>query len=146
MKKQKQKAKKEAGMFRPKERLIYRYWDGRKERLGDPLALVRRLTTYEGLALEVDAKLASGSTPEAPAALGRIVDATRAVFGVQPLEQGGMTEGECLALLYHFMEFVGEVQRDAGPLLKLPGATAGPAAGGSPTASSRDSGSTATGS
>lgn len=128
------------GMFKPTERLIYRYHDGERDRRGDPLELLRRLTGREGLSLEVDAKLATGATPEAPKALGRLVDAVRDVFGVKSLDQGGMTEAECLGLLFHFMQYIAEVQRDFSPLPTSPPPTDSPAANGSTTPVSSDCG------
>jgi hypothetical protein len=131
------------GVFRPKERLIYRYHDGQRDRLGDPLEIVRRLTGRDGFSLDIDGKLAFGETPEAPKALERLVEAVRDVFGVKRLEDGGMTESECLGLLLHFMEYVAEVQRDLAPLPTSPVPTGCPAGNGSTTTRSSDCGSTA---
>lgn len=133
------------GVFRPKERLIYSYWDGERNRKGDPLELLRRLNGYEGLALKEDAQLAFGSTPEAPRALGRLVGAVREIFGVKRLDDGGLAEAECLGLLVQFLQFITEVQSDAAPLPSSAPPTAGPEAP-STTAASRDSGSTGSGS
>lgn len=138
-----QPASRSLGPFKPKERLIYSYWDGQRQRQGDPLALVRSLTSVDGVSLDIDAKLAAGSTPDAPKAMGRLIDAVRTVFGVKPLDDGGLTEAETLALLYHFLEFIQEVQADALPLPKSPGRTDSPADGSATDASSA-SGSTAT--
>jgi hypothetical protein len=133
---------KSSGMFRPKERLIYTYWDGQKDRAGDPLELIRKLTGIDGFSLEHDAKLAAGQTPEATKALGRLVEAVRSAFGVKNLEEGGLTETETLALLHHFLDFLREVQRDAGPLPTSRPSTGCPA-NGSATGNSSASGSAA---
>jgi len=123
--------------FRPRERLIYQYHDGTKDRRGDPLALIRQLMTFDGLALDVDVKLAVGQSPEAMTALGRVVAATRSIFGLSDFD------AETLALLLHFLTFIAAVQRDAGPLPTLPDVTASPAGNGSVTANGAACGSAA---
>lgn len=133
------------GVYRPAERLIYQYWDGQTDRKGDPLELFRRLTTYDGLALDVDAQLALGETREAPKALTRVIGAVRDVFRVKPMDEGGLPEAECLGLLLHFMTFIAGVQRDLAPLPTSPPPTDCPAANGSTTGPSAASGSTASG-
>lgn len=144
--------------YSARERAIFRFWDGRRTRAVDPLAVQRTLLAVEGFDPENDAKRADlvlkggpGSDhPEALAALFRVVDATRRAFGVLPFREWGrwpfrrregLTDAETLGLFAAFGGFLAELQEDARPLASSPGHTAS-ATGGPATESSAVSGST----
>lgn len=130
------------GYFRPytgRERLIYRYWDGDKNVAADPLVILRTLTTIEGFALETDLKLAETDSAFAPAAFARVVGAARKAFQAKEFselnggKQQGLTDSECVQLLVHFAQFIGQLKEAALPFVSSPASTGPPDSDGSTT-------------
>lgn len=106
--------------FKPEERHVFTYWDGARERAGDPLEIQERLLEYPELDLETDIKLAGTSVPTAGAARRRIIGAVRTAFGVEPYARGedgserGLLGAECVELLDAFASYLGELKKKAG--------------------------------
>jgi hypothetical protein len=83
--------------YSDRERAIFRFWDGRRTRAADPLAVQRALLAVPGFDPENDAKRADlvlkggpgADHPEALAALYRLTDATRQAFGVGAYRESG---------------------------------------------------------
>src|SRR5207248_1369652 len=90
------------GEYPRRERTIFRYWDGTRQRLGDPLAIHRQLLEVPGL--EETAKVGEVPTVEGVKARGELAAAVRQAFGIAPLEAGGLLESECLDLFVRFGE------------------------------------------
>ncbi len=101
--------------WKPEDRQIYRYFNGTGVIAADPLPLQLALSEYEGL--DVEFRLMGGGelTPakEKATATRNVVTLARKVFRVEPFQEAadgktaGLTDGECLQLLYHFMEWTG---------------------------------------
>lgn len=131
------------------ERLIYRYNDGKKMVQADPLRLYKAVMTV-GPELEIDIKVSKSPSKDAAAAHEQALLKIRKVFGVKPLEEGGLTEIETFRLFDHFMSFCGIKKKDTNGLPTSPEAPSLPTppslAEGPPTPKPSDSGSTGSGS
>lgn len=111
---------------RDHQRDIFGYWDGTARRRADPLALAREL---ERQCKDYTELLKVLRTPEADvppgdalaetrtikeAAASKLVEATRAAFGLKPLEEaGGLTEAETVGVLTSYLLFMEELARRA---------------------------------
>jgi hypothetical protein len=126
--------------YRPTERDIFRYYDGRRERRGDPLAIQRALVLDPEFELAIDPGIATVPTPEGIRAAGRTVAAVRRAFGIPAFEEYGLTDAGCLVLFAEFGEFVKGLREAAGPLASSPGPTPASGSADSPTANSAASG------
>jgi hypothetical protein len=161
-------AKTDGDGFRPRERLIYRYFDGTRVVSADPLVLYQKVMD---VAPSIAADAAAARTPgfsKGEQAYQSMLEAMRGIFGVTPfkdLGQGkyeGLTESEVTALYAHFWEYVegvlpaeeglppeGGVKKNSPPSPTSPEATsvspAPTSAGASATRSSSDCGSTGDG-
>jgi len=102
-----------AGPNSPTDRDIYGYWDGREQRLADPLVLWNRLWTDQECVFEEDAPKATSLQLEVHQ---RIYGLSRRVFQVHPLADGGLTDLECFALLNDFLRYVEILKKKQGPL------------------------------
>jgi hypothetical protein len=108
-----------------RERMIFPYSDGTRNRRGDPLAIHRQLV----LSADLDeiAKVAAVPTLEGVKARGELVATTRRAFGIRPLEEGGLLDAECLDLFVRFGAFMKKLEADSRPLPSGPTPTASPA-------------------
>lgn len=136
-------------LYRPRERLIYRYFDGRRTVAADPQVLYKRLMAV-GPELSIDITVAQSPSQDAAKASDAAVAKIRGIFGLKPLEEGGLTEIEAGNLLDHFVAYCEAVKKNSRtPATSAPSSPApsppASAAGGPATASSSGSGSTASG-
>lgn len=97
---------------------IYRYWNGERRWWffprkvnGDPLRIIRDLTADENHSLELDMQESELESPKAIAALGRVCQAVRKAFRVKPLEEGGLSDLACVALLNHFLLWMADQKK-----------------------------------
>ncbi len=104
----------EDDIYRPKERLIYSYHDGKELRKADPMTLYKRLLA-KGPELGVDMKVMASPLKEAPQAHERFLDKIRDVFAVKRYEEGGLTEVETLDLFDHFLEYAERLKKKGSP-------------------------------
>ena len=141
---------------------IFRFYDGRRYRRVDPMGAARKLWAVtvkqkplpgmdgSGVVLPdlpfewsaiVDA-IGSGDATRFSEAYALAADVAKQVFDVRPLEDGGLTEEECVRLLGRFDDYIGDVKKNSsGSPILLP-FTGFP--NGLPTNSNSDSGSTST--
>lgn len=124
------------------EREIFRFWDGGRKRKGDPLAIHRALLTDAEFDAKLDPGISAVPTIAGLKATGRVAGAVRRAFKIPELEQGGLTDGECLQLFCEFGAYIRALTEDGRPLASSPGPTAS-ATDESTTATGADSGSTA---
>ena len=133
--------------YKPAERVIYRYWDGKETVAADPMVLFKGIMAA-GADLFIDLKVAMSPSKDASKALDNSVRKVRGIFKVKPFEEGGLTEAETMALLDHFLAYVDGLKKNSRTYPTSSMATSvpsGPSAdGGQPTPNSSDSGSTAT--
>ena len=125
------------------QRNIFRYWDGRRYKLGDPLVLFRTILNDGDFAWDVTPALMEleGDTDDVLRtrleAMQVASDMVRRVFGIRPLADRGLTDKECLALLWEFEHYVGAVKKngrsnpisppstESSPLEQKPGSDCG---------------------
>lgn len=134
--------------YRPRERTIYRYWDGQRNVAADPMTLYRKVMEV-GPELKIDLTVADSPSKDAGEAHMRAVDKLKAIFSVKGLAEGGLTEAEMLDLLDHFMSFCEALKKNSRTPPTCAGATPGTtgasSGGGCPTPSTSACGSTASG-
>lgn len=137
-------------LWEPQQREIYHYFDGQKVRNADPMPLFRRMKDVS-TDLEIEFKVARSGMKGADEHYQKAVQRIRGIFDVKPLEEGGLTEIECVELFTHFWNYSGGVKKNLPPpSTPSPGTSddtppsTGPApVPASPTPPSSDSGSTA---
>lgn len=136
-------------VYRPRERLIYSYWDGAKVVRADPMVLYQRVME-RGPELSIDIKVATSPSKGAAAAQSGAVDKIRTAFGLKPFDgENGLTELEVFALLDHFLEFAEGLKKNSSPTVTSAAGTSATtppsSAAAPPTPSTSASGSTAAG-
>ena len=89
--------------FLPCEQEYYPYWDGKRMRKGDPLTILRKLYSAEGMNLDSELNVAALPSGEALEAHGNIFRAIRGAFDVKTIEEGGLLDTKCKELMIHFM-------------------------------------------
>lgn len=129
-----------AWTFDPAKRKIFEYHDGTRSRRADPLAVQRVINRKLGRRLDTHLKN-MGVLERVPPALrphlseGVIDDmrakefdaaealaaVTREAFGVKALEDGGLSDAECLDLFARFYAYVAYLEEAARPLPDSPG-------------------------
>jgi len=137
----------------PRERVIFRYWNGSKIMLADPMRIQAGLLDLPDF--EADLKImglqAEEAQKEARAALMRIAAGVRKIFGIEELhlvpdtdEECGLTDAECVALMMEFIGFITECKKKVAPWLisAKPTEAESSAAGDSPIPNGTDSTST----
>jgi hypothetical protein len=94
-----------------RQRYVYRFWDGSRTRVADPLACYRDLIAHEDFRVD-DLKLLSipSFMPDKAKTLAK---AYRDVFKVKQVEDGGLTDVECVHNLQDFLG-VAYIQKKSG--------------------------------
>lgn len=107
------------GLFRGLEsRDIFQYWDGRRYRRCDPWTVYRATVDDPKFEWDTTPKLIAMDAVDDDSLrikLDAVLDAAtmvRRVFDVRPLDKGGLTEAECLELLWRFSAYVGSVKKN----------------------------------
>ena len=141
------------GPWNESERCIYHFHDGSRWREVDPLRV--QVLLYEDPEFDHNLKLATltvehpGAQAQARQAFLSLTATIRRSFGVEEFNtdeasrRRGLTDAECLALLSHYSQFMGELKKKAGiadsltpPSAAASAASAGPSATPSTSASS----------
>lgn len=92
---------------------LFRFFDGRRWRWADPLAVARALFTHPGFDWDETPQLLLTGRAEMQLQACRIIGvAVRAAFQVQTLDEGGLSERECLDLLTSFRTYLGDVKKN----------------------------------
>ena len=143
-----------ASCFVRDTRDIFRFFDGKQWRGIDPFVAARVLFTHPKF--DWDETLLLLTMPRVGPQLETvavIVSAVQEAFGVRSLADGGLAETECLALLYEFREYMGDVKKNGSlfPISppateSLPSVASPPSVEPLPTSVGSDSGSTPSGS
>ena len=133
-------------LYRPAERQIYKFWDGKKEVADDPMLLYKRMMDV-GPELSINIKVANSPLKDAGEAHTKMLEQIRNIFRVAPLAAGGLTEYETVGLLDHFLLYCAELKKNLRSFATLPGSLAAASANSSaaspPTEKPSESGSTA---
>lgn len=96
------------GVYNPRQRILYRYHDGTKEVVADPLVLYREIMKDHKQIYE-DLHKANDDGPSWEAAQQRLMEKLCSVFKVKRFAEGGRTDGEIISLFLHFMRYCYEL-------------------------------------
>ena len=133
-------------LYEPKQRLIYKYFNGDKIVSADPMILHRKMMA-KAPDLYIDSKVATFPNKDSGKAQVALTKNIREIFGVKPLDEGGLTELETAELWKSFLIYCEWVKKNWNPPPTSPEGTSdptGPSSGGSPpTLNTSASGSTA---
>ncbi len=102
-------------VYKPKDRLIYKYWDGTKFRLADPMVLYKRISA-KWATLSVDMKVAGSPSKDALEKHNSMIKTQREIFEVEPYkeqENSGLTELEVMQLFDDFMIYSGILKKNS---------------------------------
>ena len=96
-----------------KNRKIYTFFDGERDRRVDPMIVYKRISTVAP-SLSIDIKVSQSASKDAIKAHDTVVAKIQEIFGVRPLDDtGGLTQGEMLDLLNDFMEWCSQVKKNS---------------------------------
>lgn len=105
---------------RIKEREIFRYHDGERDRAADPIVVFRKMAEHPEFKLEQHIAELQIEDPKIQNEASRIaVAATREIFGLNPWTEDnetGLTEMETLEVLSQFIVYVEQLKKNGvGP-------------------------------
>ena len=103
-------------LYKPRERLIYSYFDGRQIVKADPIYLYKRLMA-RGPEIDIDRKVAASESKGALQAHDSLVSKLREVFEVKSLQEGGLTDSEITTLLDHYLTYTEILKKKWNPSL-----------------------------
>ena len=106
------------GWFRKKPDLgdVYCYWDGREWVRGDPMAILRRLSTDDSFNFSVLAKLSCAPDQMGMVSSGQLIDGIRKAFELPSVRDGGLTEIKAARLMLDFQRWLADVKKNTPPL------------------------------
>lgn len=104
-------------------RAIFRYWDGQAMRSADPITLWRAIKAHPQFNLERDPLMHDAGDDESTVIC---LNATRDIFGVKPVEEGGLTETETIDLLGSYFDWINAVKKNISTSPTLPESMASP--------------------
>lgn len=96
--------------YMPRERFIYSFWDGEKQRKVDPLVYYKRMRR-RWTDITIAWKVAGSISSKAVEGQEKLIDAIRDVFQVKNHESGGLSEIECVELIIHFVAYCDALQK-----------------------------------
>lgn len=101
-----------------RNRFIYRYWNGQRIVVGDPMVLWRSLQANENYR-EDDLKLLTVEDLRLKV-IERLAGVVKDVFTIPPVDQGGLTELECIEELARFLDYSGVQKKSTGLMQTSP--------------------------
>lgn len=105
-------------LYHPRERMIYRYFNGKEDVAVDPIQLSKKMAEIWP-ELVVDIKVARSQSKDSAKAHDSLVAGIRDLFNVKSLEDGGLTELETIQLLDHFLAYTEDVKKNLSPSATL---------------------------
>lgn len=102
-------------IYNPKERFIFRYFNGEKVVPADPMVLQKRLTEK---IQELSSDIKVANVPQYPGskeAYESLCANIRLIFKIKPLDQGGLTETELEELLSKFVDYCNWAKKKLSP-------------------------------
>ena len=103
-----------ANAVRQRQRAIFWFWDGRRERCIDPMIPFRALAQHDKFDPESTPALIDLGNLEA---MGLTADAVRQAFRIEALGEAGtrgLTESECVQLLIQFLDWMSGIKKKRG--------------------------------
>lgn len=133
-------------VYHPRERMIYTYFDGKKEVKVDPLILYKKVLQNRA-EISINSSVANSASKDNQKAQEDLLQNIRDIFNLKPLAEGGLTEIETLGVLDHFLIYTETIKKNSSLLQTSSTYTAAstPTSEGDaqPTSNSSDSGSIA---
>lgn len=93
------------GFWFRRSRMIFKYWDGKRTRLADPMVLYREIMAHDEFKMD-DFKMITVKDLF-PTIVGRLAKVSRDVFKLKTAEDGGLTDMEAVQNLRAFIEYSG---------------------------------------
>lgn len=94
-------------------RMLFRYWNGIRYVSADPFVITRAMLNTTTFDVENDLKKIN--IPDArviSSTIEVIAKGVREIFSIPPFEKGGLTELECISLLFSFNDFMDRVKKN----------------------------------
>lgn len=137
-------------MYKPKERLIFHYFNGSEIVDADPMVLYKRVMA-EYKDIHIEGMVARSLSKDAPKMHTKLASRIRTLFDIKPLQgvscKGTLTDTEVINLLDAFYIYCGSVSKKSNPMSTTPEATSdhieSTSGAGSPTENTSASGSVA---
>lgn len=98
-------------IYKPQERLIYRYFNGKDEVPADPLLLWKKVMAV-GPELSIDIKVSTSPSKGAAAAHTELLSKVRGIFNLKTLDDGGLSELETVELFNHFLIYCERLKKN----------------------------------
>lgn len=105
--------------YKPEERLIYSYWNGKELIKADPMTLYKKVMSH-GAEISIDWKVSSSVSKDAISSHSNLIKRLREIFEIPPFQSDGLTESELIDLLDHFLSFVNIVKKNSSISATLP--------------------------
>lgn len=105
----------EYNVYNPKERLIYKYWNGKEMIKADPMTLYKKIMDV-GPTIAIHHQVSKSQSKDAKAAHDSLIEEVRKIFGVYSLEDvpdTGLGQVESLGLMNHFLDFVSNLKKNS---------------------------------
>lgn len=103
---------------------LFLYFDGRRWRSADPLAVARAFFTHPSFDWDETPELLRSGVATVQLEAFRVIGLTvREVFAIEPVDRGGLTDRECLDLLASFRHYLGDVKKNGSLFPILPDST-----------------------
>jgi len=99
-------------IYHPRQRVIYTFWDGEKERPIDPMPLYKKLMG-KWQSMVIDYKVSQSESTDAPVAHTNLSKSIREIFEIKLFESGGLTETELIGLCEDFLAFTETVKKNS---------------------------------
>lgn len=107
--------KEDVDYYKPKERLLYKYFDGQKKVLADPMVLYRRMVE-KGTELSLDMQVADSMSKDRFKARIAVIKKINDIFSIKGQNEGGLTEAESEGLLTHFINWCDDLKKNRAHL------------------------------
>jgi len=98
--------------YKPRQRYIYRYKDGDRVVIADPIALFKAVMEV-GPTLEIDLRVAGSISKDASKGHTTAVAKLRQVFNLRSFAEGGATDVEVVELFNHFMVYAESLKKNS---------------------------------
>lgn len=101
-------------IYHPKERLIYKYWNGKELVAADPMTLYKKVMDVSA-ELAIHFSVAKSQSKDAKDAHENLIETVRKVFGVKSLEETpeGLGQTESISLLNHFLAYCNRLKKNS---------------------------------
>lgn len=100
--------------YKPKERQIYCYWNGKEDIKEDPTVIYRRIADV-GPELKIDLTVAGSISKDAGKAEVKAIQKLQKIFEVKSFAEGGLTEEELWNLFSHFLDYRDRLKKNSSP-------------------------------